>query len=110
MAPGAWFIKHSGDHSHPLGQLKPNDLGLFDMHGSAWAWCQNVFFSYPRGTKGNASVDSEDSLNINYNQGRAVRGASCLDLAMIVRSAQRLNALTGHNDGAFVLRLTRTYD
>jgi formylglycine-generating enzyme required for sulfatase activity/tetratricopeptide (TPR) repeat protein len=37
----AWYQAHGGEHARPVATLKPNDLGLFDMLGNAYEWCQD---------------------------------------------------------------------
>ena len=37
----AWYQANSQEHAWPCGSLLPNDLGLFDMLGNVFEWCQD---------------------------------------------------------------------
>jgi len=37
----AWYFANSKDHAWNSGALLPNDLGLFDMLGNVFEWCQD---------------------------------------------------------------------
>jgi formylglycine-generating enzyme required for sulfatase activity len=38
----AWWGKDSADRSHPVGRLKPNAFGLYDMLGNVAEWCETA--------------------------------------------------------------------
>jgi formylglycine-generating enzyme required for sulfatase activity len=39
----AWHEPNSGGMTHPVGQLMPNELGLYDMCGNGSEWCWDWF-------------------------------------------------------------------
>ncbi len=41
-----WYGGNAGGHSHPVGQLKPNELGLYDMGGNVMEWCSDWMQPY----------------------------------------------------------------
>ena len=37
----AWHKLNADGHTHPVGRLRPNDFGLFDVLGNTKEWCHN---------------------------------------------------------------------
>lgn len=47
----AWYSENANNRSRPVGMLKPNGYGLFDMSGNLYEWCWDTYsgeeISYP---------------------------------------------------------------
>lgn len=39
----AWYAANSGEKTHPVGQKKPNELGIFDMSGNVSQWVNDFY-------------------------------------------------------------------
>jgi formylglycine-generating enzyme required for sulfatase activity/tRNA A-37 threonylcarbamoyl transferase component Bud32 len=82
----AFYIQNSEGRTWPVGQKKPNDFGLFDMHGHVWQWCQESSRINPEGSL----VDDDDGKRaVLDNLSRALRGGSFIYPPVLVRSAAR---------------------
>ena len=49
----AWYKDNSGGITHSVGMKQANELGIFDMNGNVWEWCQDWFDSYSSSSQTN---------------------------------------------------------
>jgi Sulfatase-modifying factor enzyme 1 len=82
----AWYADNAKEKTWPVGTLKPNDFGLFDVQGNVFNWCQDRMISYPQG---GVAVDNEDIQLLILSKERLLRGGSWASGAPHLRSAHR---------------------
>jgi serine/threonine protein kinase/formylglycine-generating enzyme required for sulfatase activity len=106
MSKYAWYLKNSQENTWPVGSLKPNDLGLFDVQGNVLTWCQERYMPYPQSKE--ASDDKEDDKLIVDASSRLLRGGSFSGLPSAVRSGFRNYIVPTYQYLSFGIRLART--
>jgi formylglycine-generating enzyme required for sulfatase activity len=65
----AWHADNSGGTSHPVGRKQANFMGLYDMLGNVYEWCEDWKGDYPSG-------HVTDPRGPPDGFGRVVRGGS----------------------------------
>ena len=96
----AWYGDTSGSQTHPVGKLKPNAWGLYDMHGNVWEWVQDWYGPYTAGAAVDPAGPSSGSR-------RVIRGGGWRYDACGCRSAYRFYATPGIRDADLGFRLLR---
>jgi formylglycine-generating enzyme required for sulfatase activity len=100
----AWYVHNSSGRTWPVGQKRPNDLGLFDLYGNVYEWCQDGASmndtSFTPGLPPHTSVTE--------GTGRLMRGGSFDHQAYVARSSMtfRVSSLFASSWAGF--RVART--
>ena len=77
-----WYKENAGERPHKVKQLAPNELGLYDMSGNIWEWCNDWYTDYSADEANNPQGPQEGKT-------RVVRGGCWLMDAAICRPADR---------------------
>ena len=94
-----------GCRSHPVGQKRPNEWGLFDMHGNVWEWCWDWYDEAYYGHK-----ISKDPTGPSAGKVHVIRGGSWKDLPGNCNSDSRLGWVPLTRYYNFGFRLARTVE
>jgi formylglycine-generating enzyme required for sulfatase activity len=106
----ARYRDDSHDHAWPGASLMPNDLGLFDMLGNVYEWCQEPYESYQPGKSDSSSDDMNMVTPIDLDNPHVLRGGAFTSRRALARAADRNWLALSIRNFDLGFRIARTYN
>ena len=73
----AWYYGSDGSKTHPVKTKNANELGIYDMSGNVWEWCQDWRGSYSGSPQFNPKGPSSGSYRVRRGGGWCFSASDC---------------------------------
>lgn len=74
----AWCVDNSDSIAHPVKVKKPNELGIYDMAGNAWEWCNDYWVAtFEKYAENNPQGPSSGEYRVHRGGGWLNRPTHC---------------------------------
>lgn len=88
----AWYSGNSGYETHLVATKQANELGIYDMSGNVWEWCNDWYGDYQSSSRSDPQGPSLGSI-------RVIRGGGYYNFAGYCRiSCRSVNTPDGRGD------------